>query len=301
MSLYRLAWVGLLAAAGCAVPPSSAAADAAPLPAIRVGAVELHYDARGKGEPVVFVHGSLVDYTEWGPVAQLLESRYRTITYSRRYNFPNTNALSASDHSALVESQDLAGLIEGLKLGPVHLVGASYGAYTALLTTLRRTDLVRSLTVVEPPLLKWVPALPGGEALSDDFFAMWTAARAAFARDDPAAALRVTLEWFVGADGIAQLTADDMAVLERNLLEWRALARSSDAFPAVSAEEVRAIKVPVLMISGGRTYPILELVDGELEKRLAHGKRIVVGDGTHDVCSEQPAVCAEAIRAFLAP
>ena len=40
---------------------------------------------------MVFVHGSLVDYTEWGPVAQLLENRYRTIAYSRRYNFPNGN------------------------------------------------------------------------------------------------------------------------------------------------------------------------------------------------------------------
>jgi non-heme chloroperoxidase len=98
----------------------------------RVNGVELHYLDRGQGEPIVFVHGGLTDYREWEPVAKQLQNEYRTITYSRRYNFPNDNPLSMTDHSAIVEAADLAALNRYLHLGPMHVVGVSYGAYTAL-------------------------------------------------------------------------------------------------------------------------------------------------------------------------
>jgi pimeloyl-ACP methyl ester carboxylesterase len=52
----------------------------------------------------------------------------------------------------------------------VHLVGASYGAYTALVLALRRPDLVRSLVLAEPPLIHWLPDLSGGQAVYNNFF-----------------------------------------------------------------------------------------------------------------------------------
>lgn len=293
---------GFASAADTAAPEGPAGGGVAAeesLSAVRVNGVELHYQARGRGEPIVFVHGSLVDYREWEPVAERLENGFRTVRYSRRYNHPNTNPIVGADHSARIEADDLAALVEALQLGPVHVVGVSYGAYTALLATLRHPELVRSLTIVEPPLLRWVPTLGGGKPLYDDFFAMWRASGDAFRRGDSNEALHVALVWFLGADGIGALSADDMAVLTSNIEEWRALTTSSDAFPPISAAQVHGIAVPVLMISGGRSYPILKLVDAEIERQLVGGRRIIVPDATHDVCSEQPEVCAGAIRDFL--
>lgn len=106
----------------------SAAAKGETLLRARVNGIELHYLDRGQGDPIVFVHGGLADYREWGPVAKQLQNEYRTITYSRRYNFPNDNPLFAADHSAIVEAADLAALNRYLRLGPVHVVGVSYGA-----------------------------------------------------------------------------------------------------------------------------------------------------------------------------
>lgn len=154
--LAALGWIAL-AALACRIAAAGAAPAPGELPAIAVNGVRLHYVERGAGEPVVFVHGALDDYREWEPVARSLADAYRTIAYSRRYNFPNDNPVVGDDHSALVEARDLAALIRALHAGPAHVVAASYGAYTALVLAIREPTLVESLTLVEPPLMRSRP------------------------------------------------------------------------------------------------------------------------------------------------
>jgi pimeloyl-ACP methyl ester carboxylesterase len=281
-------------------PEAGAAAASAGLAMVDAGGVELHYVDRGRGDPIVFLHGGLVDYREWEAVATQLSRDHRTITYSRRYNYPNRNPFSASSHSATVEGEDLAALIRGLELGPVHLAGISYGGYAALYTALRHPELVRSVTIVEAALVHWAKELPGGDELYEDFMAMWQASADAFARDDSVAALRAAVDWFVAPGVFERLPADFLARLTSNIREWRALTTSADAFGVIAPADLQTLNVPVLMITGGRSYPLFRLVDAEVERHLPDVRRIIVPDGTHDVCSEQPATCAAALREFVA-
>jgi len=301
--MSRLASLAAMALAAfvCGV----ALADAPPAPgafaSVAVNGVRLHYVERGAGEPVIFVHGALDDYREWEPVARSFPGSYRVITYSRRYNFPNDNSLAPGDHSALVEARDLAALIRALHAGPAHIVGASYGAYTALLLAIREPRLVRSLTLVEPPLVGWLPDLPGGRELRDAFLrGMWRPSGDAFRQGEWVRAIRIAFDYFGGPGGFDKLPVRVQAAVLANALEWRALTLSADAFPEVTRAQVRAIRVPVLMISGGRTFPMLKLTDAALVRELADGRRVIVPDGTHEVCSEQPSTCAARIRGFLA-
>ena len=302
LTLIATALVGGCASSSTA-PASGlqATRPAGELTKARVNGVVLHYVDRGKGEPIVFVHGGLADYREWDPVAKDLANEYRTVIYSRRYNFPNDNPLSGSDHSAIVEAADLAALNKHLRLGAMHVVGVSYGAYTALELALREPQLVRTLTLVEPPLIRWLPELPGGPALFDEFHGgMWQNAGRAFERGDAAGALRITLDYFVGPGAIDKIPGEMRSAVQANIREWQALTTSRDAFPPISREQIRSLKVPVLMLGGGKTYPIFRLTDAELERHLQDGRREIIPNGTHDVCSEEPSVCAAFIRDFLA-
>jgi hypothetical protein len=110
-----------------ATPSAGRPNGADSLQKVRVNGVEIHYLIHGSGQPIVFVHGGLADYREWGPVAEQLSTQYRTIVYSRRYNYPNANPFGLPNHSANIEAEDLGALIRELKLGPVHLAGLSYG------------------------------------------------------------------------------------------------------------------------------------------------------------------------------
>ena len=93
-----------------------------------VGGTELSYFEIGEGEPVVFVHGSIGDYRTWGYQFEAFAQRYRVISYSRRYHYPNTWVGDGMDYSSALHAEDLAGFIRALGFGPAHLIGQSYGA-----------------------------------------------------------------------------------------------------------------------------------------------------------------------------
>lgn len=267
----------------------------------RMNGVELHYFSQGAGVPVVFVHGGLADYREFGPVVEALPEGYRTVTYSRRHSFPNNNPPPKSDHSMLREVEDLAALIERLELGPVHVAGGSYGAYTSLMLALARPDLVRSVIAAEPPLLHWLAEIDGGQVAHDHFYgAVMRPSAAAFAAGDPVGALTVAVEYFAGPNGMEQIPAEFRDMLLANLEDWRAITTAPDIFPPVTRDEIATISSPVLIISGGKTAAVHRLIDQELARVIPGAERVVIAEGSHDMCSEQPAVCAAAINNFIA-
>jgi non-heme chloroperoxidase len=264
--------------------------------------------SRGHGVPIVFVHGSVDDYRSFEPQLDLLSRRYRVIAYSRRYNFPNTNALSG-DHSAAVEAEDLANLLKALGAYPAHIVGHSYGAYTALILAMKHPELVRSVVLAEPPLLRWLPALPGGQHLYDDFMnKMWDPTGREFRRGDDRQALRITIDWF-GRNGYVidgkpahfdTLPPEIRAFILQNSREWRALTTSSDAFPMLDRAAVKAVKVPILLMSGQNTMQLNKLIDAELRKLLPRAEAVVIRGATHEMWAEQPDVCRARISSFIA-
>jgi pimeloyl-ACP methyl ester carboxylesterase len=288
------------------------AADAPPAhepKVVRVGGVELHYIEQGSGVPVVFVHGSVDDYRSFEPQLEPLSTHYRVISYSRRYNLPNSgNALSDS-HSALVEAEDLANLLKALGAYPAHIVGHSYGAYTALILAMKHPELVRSVVLAEPPLLRWLPTLQDGQRLYDDFMNnMWTPTGRQFRRGNAEQALRITIDWF-GRNGYLidskpaqfdSLPAEIRTFIMQNSREWQALTTSSDAFPMLGRAAVKAIRVPILLMSGQNTMQINKQISAELKRLLPKAESVVIRGATHEMWAEQPDLCRERVAAFIA-
>ena len=289
-------------------------ARAADTPAIHevkvahAGDVELHYVEQGSGVPVIFVHGAVDDYRSFEPQLEPLSQHYRAIAYSRRYNFPNARSVPASNHSALVEADDLANLLKTLGAHPAHIVGHSYGAYTALILALKHPEFVRSVVLAEPPLVRWLPKLPGGQRLYDDVMDnLWEPVGREFRRGKTEQAMRITFDWF-GKNGYLiegkparfdALPAATRDFVMENALEWQALTTSSDAYPMVEGVEVKAIKVPTLLMSGQNTMQMNKLIDAELEKLLPKVETVVIQGATHEMWAEQPDACRARVTAFF--
>jgi len=139
------------------------------MPVIENNGTNLEYVEKGHGDPIIFVHGSLGDLGTWRFQMEYFSKRYRAIAYSRRYHYPNAGPGEILDYSVDLHAKDLASLIGGLGLQRPHIVGSSFGAYAALVLTAEHPELVRSLTLGEPPLLPWLEGTQEGMLLMEAF------------------------------------------------------------------------------------------------------------------------------------
>lgn len=129
------------------------------MPKRSVRGVELHYEVHGSsGDPVVLIHGSLVDLHAWDPIVPGLAHSLEVVSYDRRGHGESVAVPRA--HPVRDDAADLAGLLEGLNLYPAHVVAHSYGGAVALRLAIDRPEMVRSLAIHEPPFVGLLAAEP---------------------------------------------------------------------------------------------------------------------------------------------
>ena len=283
------------------------AAAELPLKSINIGGgVCLHYVEQGSGSPLIFIHGSLSDYTYWTDQMAPFAGRHHVIAYSRRYNYPNRNVARAG-YSAATDAEDLAHLIEALHLGKVFLIGHSYGAFTALFLAARHPQLIRAVVLAEPPAVSLLRQLSGpdaaqGRAMFDDIQARMVAPmQAAFAAGDTERGVALFIN-YVFADPRAwdRLSASSKAETLRDAHEWEVMMTSGTLFPDLPPETVRRMNVPVLVMSGAKSYPFLGKIDEALIQMLPDSRRIVFPDAGHQMWLQHPEQAREDAEAFFA-
>ena len=264
---------------------------------VRVNGVGLTYIEAGKGKPLILLHGGQADYRAWGPVMSALSPHFRVIAYSRRYNYPNDNPISSIDHNAYVEAADLAAFIKKLGLKRVHLVGTSIGAFTALIYAVQHPENVRSLTLAEPNIHAWVK----GTWEYKDFLAdVWYPAAKAFRDGDDRAGMRAMVDGFGGAGAFDKMPEAAAVTAMQNARFFKAATMAADHSPDISKDKVRRLQMPILIIRGEHTFPMMSLIVDELERVLPNADRAVIIGAGHGSPREKPKEFTAAVVTFLA-
>jgi len=80
--------------------------------------------------------------------------------------------------------------------------------------------------------------------------------------------------------------------------EWDVMMTTGELFPNIEPQAIRKITVPVLPLSGEKSYPFLRLIDEELEHLLPKSRRIVLRGATHRMWFEQSELCRKAVLDF---
>ena len=109
--------------------------------------INLAYDDRGSGEPVVFIAGSGGPGRTWLPhqVPAFLSAGYRVITFDNRGIGATENADGFTTESMVA---DTATLIESLDAAPARIVGVSMGAFIAQELMVARPELVSAAVLM---------------------------------------------------------------------------------------------------------------------------------------------------------
>jgi pimeloyl-ACP methyl ester carboxylesterase len=212
----------------------------------RSGAPRLHVDDTGGGGLLVmFQHGlggNAAQPAEVFPQGQNL----RRITLECR-GHGSSETGDATQFSIATFADDTVALIEELAVGPVVAGGISMGAAIAMRIAVKRPDLVRGLILARPA---WsIAAAPANMVSNAEVGALLRShppdmARAMFAGSQTAKTLAVD-----GPDNLSTL----MGFFRREPVDVTAALLSAIATdgPGVTRDELRAVKVPTLVIGHG--------------------------------------------------
>jgi 3-oxoadipate enol-lactonase len=97
---------------------------------VKVNDIELAYERRGNGSPLVLLHGYPLDHHLWDEAAPLLEESFDLILPDLR-GFGDSTTVNAP-YTMDDFASDVAGLLDHLGIQKAKIVGHSMGGYVAL-------------------------------------------------------------------------------------------------------------------------------------------------------------------------
>jgi pimeloyl-ACP methyl ester carboxylesterase len=291
-------FVVMLCLIACGAPKP----DAKPPLARRVelNGVSISFNEQGAGDTVVLVHGAISDLRSWDAIRAKLASRYHVVTPSNRYFGTASWPDDGKKFSMQTHADDLAALIRLLNVGPVDLVGWSYGADIVLVVAVQHPDLVKSVFVYEPSLNTFVTDSADRQAISADQRQAFGAAFAASQEGNRTAALRPFVD---GANGLPG-TFDQLPGNFREIMVDNArtlpLQLNAPAPPTIACAQLGEIHAPVAIARGTLTRPFFRIAADTANRCIPDSKLVLLKDGRHLAPLQMPAQFSGAVSAFLA-
>jgi pimeloyl-ACP methyl ester carboxylesterase len=134
---------------------------------VQLGAVKTWYDEHGEGEPLVLMHGGLVDARFFEANTPALAEHFHVYTPERRGHGHTPDVEGPISYQLMAD--DTIAFLETVVGQPADLVGHSDGAFTAMLVAMQRPELVKRLVLISGgfnksgeagPEMEWdVPAI----------------------------------------------------------------------------------------------------------------------------------------------
>ena len=130
--------------------------------------VSIYYEVRGRGTPLILIHGVIVDADLYTKAAELLARYYQVITYDRRGNsrstFKTTQKTTEENAPRPFEMedqvQDLLALMDALHIDDAFIVGQSAGAMIGQYFLQEYPEKVRHLIMYEPAIMGFLDDMP---------------------------------------------------------------------------------------------------------------------------------------------
>src|SRR4051794_13406893 len=190
-----------------------------------VNGINLYYERRGSGQPLILLHGGLGSGEMFGPTIALLADHHEVIAPDLQGHGRTADIDRPIDHRLMAD--DIAALIDQLGLSKPDVVGYSLGGGVAFFTALKYPEKVTKLVMISANLRR--DAIPP-EMLAQQ--GQVSAAAAEFMKDMP---------MYQNYVRVAPRPEDFGQLLDKI---GRLMAQDFDY-----SAEMRALKVPTLIVA----------------------------------------------------
>ncbi len=246
----------------------------------------LFYETAGRGAPVVLIHGGQMDRRMWDPQFEPWSRSFRVLRYDvRGYGRSATPTLPYSD------VEDLAALLDFLKVPRAHLVGLSLGGRIAIDFSLVHADRVASIVAVGPGL--------SGFPWSDTGSWMKTVRAAQEGGGEAAAELWLKDPYMLPAMEHADLAPRLRQLALENARVWLENPLLEKGIDPPAFQRLGEIRAPMLVIVGERDVPDIQKIVDRLASGVRGAKKVAIPGAGHIVNMEKPAEFDRAVLEFL--
>ena len=225
--------------------------------------VKLYYEVYGTGEPLLMVHGNGGSISDLRNQIAHFRRRYMVIAMDSRDHGRSADSAETLTYEKMTD--DLAALLEHLKVGPVNVLGWSDGGIEALLLGIRHPAKVKKLVAMAANLN------PSADAFSPDILALIKTMMA----DIPAAA-RETPE------GKRALKVTGMMLVE----------------PHIDAKALETITAPTLVLAADHDV-IRDEHTIDIFHHVPNSQLAIFPNATHMIPYDDPATFNGTVERFL--
>jgi len=275
--------------AACSPPPTPKATTTIN-GAVKVNGVSLHYEITGRGEPLILIEGLGTATWLWWKQVPELSRHFRVVAYDLRGS--GWSDKPDEPYSIPMFADDLAGLMDALRIKQAHIVGISLGGYVAQEFAIRYPHRVKRLILCStstggphaiPPSPDIIAALMMPVAGADDLRA------------------RMTLSV---APAYAAAHPEDL----EQMLAWRldnpqpAYAYNRQLMSAVgwtSEGRLEQITVPTLVLAGSEDRVVPPQNADVLVSAIPHAEKVILQGAGHLINVEQPEQFNKEVIRFL--
>lgn len=262
------------------------------MPKIHANGIELYYEQHGwdkDADVLVLSNGVLMSTASWVYQVPAFAKHYRVLLYDCRGQWQSDHP--REPYSMEMHADDLAALLDALKIDKAHLLGISYGAEVSMTFALKYPDRARSLILSS--------TVSHVEPMLRSIIEMWIQAAK---RQDAEMFYRVTYPFNFAE---AWITANPQLLAQARTryesLDFDAVVNLCEAFLKFNiTAELHRIKTPTLLMVGELDALKPRHYADIIARAIPHAEYVIIPGSGHALCWEKWQVFNTLVLGFLA-
>ena len=260
---------------------------------IEINETKIYYEIAGTGEPLVLIHGWILDSRCWDYQFDEFSHHYRVLRYDLRgfgrSSLPDTN-------KSYSHTTDLVSLLDTLQIDKAHILGHSFGGTIAIDFVLNNPQRVHSLILADAAMNLQ------GYKVTDEAVKSWLTDTWKTSQEKGIEEAKKT--WLNGSPFKQALKNKRAAILLTKMVNeysgWHWKNNDPDISPKPYPQErLNDIKVPTLILVGELNTQIYHEITDIQRKNIPNSTKKIIPNSGHMLNIENPDKFNDYVLNFL--
>jgi len=252
----------------------------------------VYYEIMGQGEPLILLHGGMVDHRMWDDQFAVLAEHYRVIRYDS-----GNHGLSHAVDPGFLAHEELVALLDYLGIEKAHLMGLSLGGRISIDFALANPERVRSLVLAGSGLSGYEFNHPTFQAVMGELRIAWMAG------DWDEVVVSFLSAWTDGPDRTADQLDQEMRQkvwrMGANPIRLRFAGGEGGELDPPAIGRLAEVAAPTLFVLGLEDMPSIHEISGLVADQVP-GARLETFEGVaHQLNMEIPEQFNALVLEFL--